>query len=178
MAISFLISHLVSTFLLVACRREWVKAPLAKITVAGVQPVSGLLYRSPEKTKELINELIKDMEKDVIEPSLAACLSLIVFVNKADGSKHLFLDYRGVNTHLAQDVYSLPRLEEIVELASGNKYYVSVYLKEAYFQVQLHVDSRDLTTFSDRISLYRFKRLPFGPRVAALLFFLGTWNNY
>ncbi len=31
----------------------------------------------------------------------------------------------------------------------------------AYYQVLLDQESRDLTTFSDGISLYRFKRLPF-----------------
>ncbi len=46
---------------------------------------------------------------------------------------------------------------------SGNDYYATLDLKEAYYQVSLDQESRDLTPFSDGISLYRFKRLPFGP---------------
>ncbi len=72
------------------------------------------------------------------------------------------LDYRGVNKTLAMDIYPLLRLEELVEMASGNKFYATLDLKDAYFQVMLDEDSRDLTTFSDGVSLYRFKRLPFG----------------
>ncbi len=35
-------------------------------------------------------------------------------------------------------------------------------MREAYFQLLLHEESRDLTTFSNGVTLYRFKRLPFG----------------
>ncbi len=63
-------------------------------------------------------------------------------------------------------------------------------MREAYFQLMLDEESRDLTTFSDGVTLYRFKRLPFGlncspaifsRRMASLLTPLlrkGWVNNY
>ncbi len=60
-------------------------------------------------------------DKGATEPSTAAWLSPIVCVSKPDGGKGLCLDYRGVNKDLATDIYPLPRLEELVEVASGNK---------------------------------------------------------
>ncbi len=69
---------------------------------------------------------------------------------------------RGINTHLATDIYTTPQLEESVEDAPGNKYHATFDLEKAYSLVELEVTSRDLTTFSDGVSLYRFKRLPFG----------------
>ncbi len=80
------------------------------------------------------------------------------------------LDYRGVNGHLAADINPLPRLEELVELASGNKYYATLDLKDAYFEVVLDESSRDITTFSDGVSLYIFKRLPFGLSCSPAIF--------
>ncbi len=80
------------------------------------------------------------------------------------------LDYRGVNKHLAFDIYPLCRLEELVELTSGSKYYVTLDLKDAYFQVMLDESSRDVTTFSDAVSLYRFKRLLFGLSCSPAIF--------
>ncbi len=71
-------------------------------------------------------------------------------------------DYWGVNKHLAVDIYPLLWLEELVELAYGNKFSATLDLKDAYFQVKLDESSRDITTFSDGVSLYRCKRLPFG----------------
>lgn len=93
-----------------------------------------------------------------------------MLVNKPNGSKRMCLDYRKVNQHLATDIYPLPRLEELVEQAAGHPFYVTLDMKEAYFQIPLDQESRDLTTFSDGIALYRFKRLPFGLSCSPAIF--------
>ncbi len=121
--------------------------------------------------------MLKDMEeRDIIEPSTAAWLSPIVLVSKPDGSKRMCLDYRQVNKQLATDIYPLPRLEELVDQAAGHQYYVTLDMREAYFQLMLDDESRDLTTFSDGVTLYRFKRLPFGLNVP-LPSFLDVWHH-
>ncbi len=71
---------------------------------------------------------------------------------------------------MAVDIYPLPRLEGLVELASGNKYYATLDLKDAYFQVILDESSRDITTFNDGVSLYRLKRLPVGLSCSPAIF--------
>ncbi len=116
--------------------------------------------------------MLKDMEeRDIIEQSTAAWLSPIVLVNKPDGSKRMCLDYRQVNKHLATDIYPLPRLEELVDQAGvtsttakrvkslgRDQYYVTLDMREAYFQLMLDEDSWDLTIFSHGVTLYRFKQ--------------------
>ncbi len=115
--------------------------------------------------------MLKDMEeRDIIEQSTAAWLSPIVLVNKPDGSKRMCLDYRHVNKDLVTVVYPLPRLEELVDQAAGHQYYVTLDKCEAYFQLMLDEDSRDLTTFSEWVTLYRFKRLPFGLNCSHAIF--------
>ena len=145
--------------------------PPVHINVTDPQPCRGPVYRYPELAKSHIADLLKEMEqKHIIERSQAAWLSPIVLVNKPDGSKRMCLDYRGVNKHLATDVYPLPRLDELVEQAAGHKYYCTLDLKDAYFQVPLDEASRDLTTFTDGVALYRFTRLPFGLSCSPSLF--------
>ncbi len=73
------------------------------------------------------------------------------------------LDYRHVNKHLATDFYPLPILEELVDQAAGHNFDGTLDIREAYFQIILDENSRDLTAFSDGVTLYRFRRLPFGP---------------
>ncbi len=80
------------------------------------------------------------------------------------------LDCRQVNKHLATDIYPLLRLEELVDQAAGHQYYVTLDMREAYFQLILDGDSRDLTTFSDGVTLYRFKRQPFGLNCSPAIF--------
>ncbi len=55
------------------------------------------------------------------------------------------LDYRRVNKHLACDIYPLPRLEELVEMAAGNNYYAALVLKDSYYQIMLEEKNQDIT---------------------------------
>lgn len=80
------------------------------------------------------------------------------------------LDHRLVNQHLATDIYPIPRLEELVEQAVGHRYYVTLDMRKAYFQVLLDEESRDVTIHSDRVTLYRFRRLPFGINCSPAIF--------
>ncbi len=80
------------------------------------------------------------------------------------------LDYRRVNQHLSVDIHPLPKLDKLVESAAGNNYYATLDMKDAYYQVMLDEESRDLTTFSEGVALYRFKRLPFGLSCSAAIF--------
>ena len=148
-----------------------IHGPPAHIKVDNPNPSRGRMYRYPERAKQLIADMLTDMEeREIIERSTAAWLSPIVLVNKPDGTKRMCLDYRHVNKHLAADVYPLPRLEELVEQAAGHPYYVTLDMREAYFQVMLDEASRDLTTFSDGVTLYRFRRLPFGLNCSPAIF--------
>ncbi len=102
----------------------------------------------------------------------SAWLSPIVLVNKPDGNKRkkMCLDYRHVNKHLATDIYPIRRLEELVDQAAGHNFYATLDMREAYFQIILDENSRDLTAFSDGVTLYRFRRLPFGLSCSPAIF--------
>ncbi len=63
------------------------------------------------------------------------------------------LDYRKVNKQLTTDIHPLPNLEALVEHVAGNQYYATLDLKDAYYQVMLDEESRDLTTFSEGMNL-------------------------
>ncbi len=148
-----------------------IKGPSAHIKVENPHPSRGPMYRYPEQAKKIISDMLDDMEdREIIKRSTAAWLSPIVLVNMPDGSKIMCLDYSHVNKHLATDVYPLPRREELVEQVAGHPYYVTLDMREAYFQIMLDEESRDLTTFSDGVTLYRFKRLPFGLNCSPAIF--------
>ncbi len=76
----------------------------------------------PKQAKGLISDMMQDMkDRGIIGLSAAVLLSPIILVNKPDGSKRMCLDYRHVSKHLAANIYPLPRLEELVELAAGHQ---------------------------------------------------------
>ncbi len=80
------------------------------------------------------------------------------------------LDYRHVNKHLATDIHPLPRLEERVDQTAGHNFYATLDMREAYFQMLVNEDRRELTDFSDGVNLYRFRRVPFGLSCSPAIF--------
>ena len=147
------------------------KVAEAHLDTVDSEPVRMPLYRQPENARKIIATLIEDMlEKNIIEESTGVYLAPIVLVNKPDGSKRMCIDYRGVNKKIKMDIQPLPRLDEMVEDSAGKMFYCQLDMKDAYFQVCLDESSRDLTTFSDGLNLYRFKRLPFGLSVSPAVF--------
>ncbi len=58
----------------------------------------------------------------------------------------------------------------MVEQAAGQQFYATLDMREEYFQILLDENSRDLTTFSDGVTLYRFRRLPFGLSCSPAIF--------
>ncbi len=124
--------------LFILSEKGLISGPPEHIRVSDPQPCRGPRYRYPEQAKQIIADMLKDMEeRDIIEPSTTAWLSPIVLVNKPDGSKRMCLDYHQVNKHLATDIYPLPRLEELMDQAAGQQYYVTLDMHEAYFQLML-----------------------------------------
>ena len=126
-----------------------IKEPPEGIPLLDSIPVRGPLYRHPEQAKALIQSMIQDMlEKGVIENSTAIYLAPIVLVDKGSGKKRMYIDYRKVNEHIKQDIYPLPRLDALVEEVAGHSFYVTLDLKNAYYQVVLKDEARNITTFS------------------------------
>ena len=167
---SLVLSH-EQLFVLSSAELGALKGAPVHINVENKTPCRTPQYRYPENAKQIISNMLGEMQdKGIIEPSNAAWLSPIVLVNKPNGSKRMCLDFRRVNQHLAADIHPLPRLDDLVNTASGHKFYATLDLKDAYFQITLDEESRDLTTFSDGVTLYRFCRLPFGLSCAPAIF--------
>ncbi len=140
-----------------------IKDPSAHIKIDDPHPSHYPMHRYPEQAKKNISDMLDHTEeRAIIDRSTAVWLSSIVLVNKPDGSKRMSLDYRHVNKHLATDVYPLPRLEELVEQAADHPFYVTLDMREAYFQIMLDEGNRDLTTFSDGVTLL-FQKVTFRP---------------
>ncbi len=63
---------------------------------------------------------------------------------------------------MGADSHPLPHIEEVFNELRGAQIFSSIDLQNAYHQVPLHPESRDLTGFITHDGLFRFTKIPFG----------------
>ena len=95
----------------------------------------------------------------------------IVPVVKKDGSVRICGDYRLTVNHGAKpDTYLLPCADDIFASLSGGKTFSKLDLANAYQQISLEQQSRQLVTINTHKGLYYYNRLPFGISAAPSIF--------
>ncbi|CAH8663037.1 unnamed protein product [Dicrocoelium dendriticum] len=80
----------------------------------------------------------------------------IVAVRKPNGKVRVCAEFLiGLNATLDDHQYSLPIPEDIFAELSGGKCFAKLDLTDAYFQVDVHEDSRELLTINPHRGLYQ-----------------------
>ena len=80
------------------------------------------------------------------------------------------VDMRQANAAIKRVRHPIPTVEDISLELNGAKYFSKLDLAQAYHQLELHKDSRYITTFSTHVGLFRYKRLNYGTNAAAEIF--------
>ena len=108
-------------------------------------------FRLNEPDKVEVNRQITKMEKiEVIEPSNSRYYNSPIFlVNKKNWTKRIVIDLRDVNSLIVPKLVQLPQIEEMLDTITVEKpKYVTISdVSSAFWQVRMHENSRDLTSF-------------------------------
>ena len=73
---------------------------------------------------------------------------------------------RRANEAIVRERHVIPKIEEVIAELHNSRYFSKLDLREAYHQILLHEDSRDITTFGCHEGLFRYKRLVYGCKTA------------
>ena len=98
----------------------------------------------------------KMLQHGIIEPSSSPWASNVVLVRKADNSLRFCVDYKKLNLLSVKDSYPLPRIDTCFDALGGAKFYSTLDLQSAYWQVKNHPDSMDKTSFVTQRGTFRF----------------------
>lgn len=138
-----------------------------------VQPVSQPLRRIPIPLEEKVNNKIKELiDRDIIEEVRGSSrwVSPIVPVIKNTGDVRLCVDMRRANQAILRENHPLPTMDKLLPKIKNAKYFSKLDVQDAFHQIELHPDSRHITTFITSSGLYRYKRLMFGINCAPEIF--------
>jgi hypothetical protein len=94
-----------------------------------------------------------------------------VYVKKKSKEIRVYADFStGLNKALKEHHYPLPSPQEIFAKLAGGKYFSKIDLSDAYLQIPVDEESSKLLCINTHKGLYKFKRLPFGVKVAPAIF--------
>lgn len=129
-----------------------------------VRPKQQKLRRLPLSVRQAVSaELERLLQLDVIERIDASpWVSPIVVTLRKNGAVRLCVDLREPNKAIVMDSFPLPHMDDIFSNMSGATVFSTIDLANAYHQVLLAEESRDLTAFITHEGLFRFKRVPYG----------------
>ena len=127
-------------------------------------PVATKSRRYSETDKKFIQEEVSKLLKDeIIEPSQSSWRAQVLITKDERHKKRMVIDYsQTVNRFTHLDAYPLPRIDELINEIAKTKYYSTVDLKSAYYQVPLAKEDREFTAFEANGKLYQYCRMPFG----------------
>ena len=116
----------------------------------------------PQDLEEVRQHIQSLLDANIIKPSTSPFASPIVLVRKKNGSLRMCVDYRKINARTIRDSYALPKIEELFMTLSGAKFFTSVDLSKAYYQVPLTERAKKISAFTTPFGLFEFQRLSFG----------------
>ena len=80
-------------------------------------------------------------------------------------------DFRvSVNPALKLDRYPIPKVEDLLAMLAGGKSFTKLDLNQAYTQLALDKESKELTVINTHKGLFCYTRLPFGVSSAPGIF--------
>ncbi|XP_062713896.1 uncharacterized protein K02A2.6-like [Aedes albopictus] len=137
------------------------------------KPVFQPIRRVPIPLEDAVNRKLDQLlTKDIIEVKQgpASWVSPIVVVGKHNGEPRICLDLRRVNEAVLRERHPMPVVDEYIARLGKGRFWSKLDIKDAFLQVELAPESRDVTVFITNKGLFRFKRLPFGLVTAPELF--------
>jgi len=114
------------------------------------QPPFRQMYRLTVKEEEEVKRQIKIWfeDKKILRESTSPYNSPILFVSKPDGSLRMVIDYRKINEVTVKNRFPLPRIQDLIDMLSGAKYFSSLDLVNGYRQIALQPTDIPKTAFS------------------------------
>jgi transposase InsO family protein len=132
-------------------------------TEKGVTPIRSKLRNHTRLEQMIISDhLDKMITKKVIRPSNSPWASPVLLADKKNGKVRFCVDYRRLNKITRKDAYPLPNIGVILDKLGGKKYYSTIDLREAFWQIRVKERDIEKTAFITHRGLFEFVSMPFG----------------
>ena len=122
----------------------------------------GARRMTPHKSDACRKKIETLLEYDMIEPSKSPWACGVVMAKKKGDQLRFCCDFRYLNSVTVKDAYPIPRIDESLSKLGDAKFFTTLDLGSAFWQVPLRKQDRDKTGFACEFGLFQWKRMPFG----------------
>ena len=122
----------------------------------------GARRMTPHKSEACRKEIEMLMEYDMIEQSKSPWACGVVMAKKKGGQLRFCWDFRYLNAVTIKDAYPIPRIDESLSKLGEAKFFTTLDLGSAFWQVPLRKQDREKTGFACELGLFQWKRMPSG----------------
>lgn len=127
-------------------------------------PINMKPRRQPMHLESKIEETIKNLfDNGIIRKCNSPWNTPLVCVWKKESADvRLCLDFRQLNQITERQAFPMPNAEEMMDTLHGTKYFSTIDLGNAFYQIELDPESQEKTAFSTKSGQFCFTRMPFG----------------
>ena len=108
---------------------------------------------SPQKIKQEEACVAEMLTGGQIETSDSPWSAPVVLVTKKDGGTRFCVDYRRLNLATVKEAYPLPRIDDMLDMLAGKRWFSTLDLASGYWQVSLSPEARCKTAFATHSGL-------------------------
>ena len=113
----------------------------------------GARRMTPHKSEACRAEIEMLLEYDMIEPSKLPWACGVVMAKKKGGQLRFCCDFRYLNAVTIKDAYPIPRIDESLSKLGDAKFFTTLDLGSAFWQVPLRKKDREKTGFRVRVGI-------------------------
>ena len=120
-------------------------------------------YRIPESQLGRVDKNIEEMSnKSIIQGSNSLWSQPLVIITKKDGSPRFCVDFRKLNNITKQQIFPMPRIDEVLDSLGDACYYTTLDLASGYWQIPTDPKDMEKTAFCTRQGNFEFRFMPKG----------------
>ena len=126
---------------------------------------------APERVEIVMEEVSRLLDADSIRlVQYPTWLSNTVVVKKKNGKWRVCIDFTDLNKACPKDSFPLPRIDQLVDLASGHERMSFLDAFQGYHQIPMILSDQEKTAFITPKGVYCYKVMPFGLKNAGAIY--------
>jgi hypothetical protein len=116
----------------------------------------------PYEEKVIRIEVESMLKEDIIWKSKLVWTVPVLLVDKPNKSIRFCVNYRKLNEISKKDVYSLLKIDNILNWLTWKKYYITIDLASRYWQIEIEEKNKEKSAFICCAELFEFNMMLFG----------------